>query len=91
MPAVVGAVVFCLSPYPFLTNLYVRAAVPEALGLGLLPWLLLAGWGAWWRGGAGRGVLPGGAGAGPGRLGAGTGQSGATDARLAAAEWSPET
>ena len=42
--ALVAGVVYCLSPYPFLTNLYVRAAVPEALGLGLLPWLLLAGW-----------------------------------------------
>jgi hypothetical protein len=50
--ALVAAVVFCLSPYPFLTNLYVRAAIPEVLGLGLLPWLLLAAWWSW-RGRAG--------------------------------------
>ncbi|MGH2352634.1 MAG: 6-pyruvoyl-tetrahydropterin synthase-related protein, partial [Chloroflexota bacterium] len=50
--ALVAAVVFGLSPYPFQTNLYVRAAVPEALALGLLPWLLLAAWGAWRAGGA---------------------------------------
>jgi hypothetical protein len=35
---------YVLAPYPFYVNLYGRAAVPEALGLGLLPWLLLAGW-----------------------------------------------
>ena len=49
--ALVVSAVFALAPYPFLTNLYVRAAIPEALALGLLPWLLLAAWGAWRRGG----------------------------------------
>ncbi len=39
-----GAAAYVLAPYPFYVNLYGRAAVPEALGLGLLPWLLLAGW-----------------------------------------------
>ncbi|HEV3399664.1 MAG TPA: 6-pyruvoyl-tetrahydropterin synthase-related protein, partial [Actinomycetes bacterium] len=50
--ALLAALVFVLSPYPFLTNLYVRAAVPEAMALALLPWLLWAGWRAWWRRGA---------------------------------------
>ena len=48
--ALLAGSAFVLAPYPFLTNLYVRAAVPEALALGLLPWLLLALW-ACWRGG----------------------------------------
>jgi hypothetical protein len=47
-----AAACFVAAPYPFLTNLYVRGAVPEALALGLLPWLLVAGDGAWrWGGG----------------------------------------
>ena len=40
--AVVLALVYVGSPYPFITNLYNRAAFPEALGLALLPWLLAA-------------------------------------------------
>lgn len=50
--ALLASATFLLAPYPFLTNLYIRAAVPEALALGLLPWLLLATWGAWRYGGA---------------------------------------
>ena len=34
-------------PYPFLYNLYIRGNVPEALALGLLPWLLWAAWRLW--------------------------------------------
>src|SRR6266542_3173997 len=45
--AAVAGTAFVLAPYPFLTNLYVRAAVPEALALGLIPWLLLALWASW--------------------------------------------
>jgi len=42
-----AAAIYVGSPYPFVTNLYVRGALPEALALGLLPWLLLAVLGAW--------------------------------------------
>lgn len=36
------AAAYILIPYPFLYNLYIRGNVPEALALGLLPWLLWA-------------------------------------------------
>ena len=39
-----AAVVYALAPYPFLSNLYARGAIPEALALGMLPWLLAAVW-----------------------------------------------
>ena len=42
LAALVLALVYVGSPYPFVTNLYNRAAFPEALGLALLPWLLAA-------------------------------------------------
>ncbi|MDQ3699442.1 MAG: hypothetical protein M3442_00805, partial [Chloroflexota bacterium] len=42
--AVVLAGAYVGAPYPFVTNLYNRSAFPEALGLGVLPWLLTAGW-----------------------------------------------
>ncbi|NBT18547.1 MAG: hypothetical protein EBT00_07165 [Proteobacteria bacterium] len=50
--AVVAATAFVLAPYPFFTNLYDRAQVPEALALGILPWALLATWRAWHGDGA---------------------------------------
>ncbi len=40
----VVAVAYVLSPYPFLTNLYNRSALPEAMGQALLPWVLAACW-----------------------------------------------
>jgi hypothetical protein len=46
--ALLAAGAYLLAPYPFFTNLYVRGDVPEALALGVLPWLLRAAWGAWW-------------------------------------------
>jgi len=49
--ALLASATFALAPYPFITNLYVRAAVPEALALALVPWVLLAGWRSWRRGG----------------------------------------
>ncbi len=39
-----AASAYVLAPYPFLTNLYARGAVPEVLALGMLPWLLLSIW-----------------------------------------------
>ena len=50
--AIIAATAFVLAPYPFFTNLYDRAQVPEALALGILPWALLATWRAWHDGGA---------------------------------------
>lgn len=48
-----AAVAYVLTPYPFLYNLYIRGNVPEALALGLLPWLLWVAWCLWqapsWR------------------------------------------
>src|SRR5688500_9722737 len=49
--ALVASLVYVLAPYPFITNLSIRAAVPEVLALGLLPWLLWAGLSAVRRGG----------------------------------------
>ena len=40
----VAAVAFAYAPYPFITNLVIRADLAEALGLALLPWTLLAAW-----------------------------------------------
>jgi hypothetical protein len=37
-----AGVAYAGAPYPFFTNLYFRADLPEALALGLLPWLVLA-------------------------------------------------
>lgn len=45
--ALLAAVSYLLAPYPFFVNLNGRAAVPEVLALGLLPWFLLAGWRTW--------------------------------------------
>ena len=43
LAGVVLAVAYVAAPYPFVTNLYSRAAFPEAMGLALLPWVLAAG------------------------------------------------
>ena len=43
-PGLVAAVAYAYAPYPFITNLLVRADLAEALGLALLPWALLAAW-----------------------------------------------
>jgi hypothetical protein len=51
--ALVLAFAYVLAPYPFLTNLYGDVTLPQALGLGLLPWLLAFAWRAVERGGAG--------------------------------------
>ena len=40
--AIVAGLLYLVAPYPFVTNLYIRADLPEALGLGILPWFLLA-------------------------------------------------
>ncbi len=44
-----AAAAYTLAPYPFLYNLYIRGNLPEALALGLLPWLLWAAWRLWHR------------------------------------------
>ncbi len=44
---VLAAVAVAYAPYVFQTNLYKRGDLPEALGLALLPWLLLVLWRAW--------------------------------------------
>jgi uncharacterized membrane protein len=41
-PGVLAAAVYVAAPYPFLTNLFLRGDLPEALCLGVLPWFLLA-------------------------------------------------
>ncbi len=48
--ALLASAAYVLAPYPFYANLYGRAAVPEALALGLLPWLLRAALGTWRHG-----------------------------------------
>jgi len=48
--ALLASVAYVLAPYPFYANLYGRAAVPEVLALGLLPWLLRAALGTWRHG-----------------------------------------
>ncbi len=40
--AIAAGLLYLVAPYPFVTNLYIRADLPEALGLGILPWFLLA-------------------------------------------------
>ena len=52
LPGVIAGSVFGLSPYPFLTNLYIRATLPEVLALGALPWLLWLATKSCRRGGA---------------------------------------
>jgi len=47
LPAVLAAVAVLYGPYVFQTNLFQRGAVPEALGLSLVPWLPFAVWGLW--------------------------------------------
>jgi hypothetical protein len=39
---VLAGTTYALAPYPFLVNLYVRGDLPEAWGLAILPWFLLA-------------------------------------------------
>ena len=48
--ALFAAAVYVLAPYPFLTNLYIRGAVPEMWGVALVPWVLWAGLRAYRRG-----------------------------------------
>ena len=43
-PGLVAGAVYAYAPYPFITNLVVRADLAETLGLALLPWALLAAW-----------------------------------------------
>ncbi len=42
IPAIAAGMLYVFAPYPFITNLYSRADLPEALGMGILPWFLLA-------------------------------------------------
>ncbi|MBI3972604.1 MAG: hypothetical protein HY332_15105 [Chloroflexi bacterium] len=49
--ALLASAAYVLAPYPFFINLYGRGQVPEALALGLLPWMLMAAWGTWTQGG----------------------------------------
>ncbi|NBX48339.1 MAG: hypothetical protein EBT22_14405 [Chloroflexi bacterium] len=44
--AIAAGLLYLVAPYPFVTNLYIRADLPEALGLGSLVGLLPV---AWWR------------------------------------------
>ena len=39
---VVAAVAYVGAPYPFVTNVFLRGALPEAMGLAILPWFWLA-------------------------------------------------
>ena len=50
----VAALAYVYAPYPFITNLLIRADLAEALGLALLPWTLLAAWEAGRQPGRGR-------------------------------------
>jgi hypothetical protein len=43
-PGLIAAMAYAYAPYPFITNLLIRADLAEALGLALLPWTLLAAW-----------------------------------------------
>ena len=38
----VAAVAYVGAPYPFVTNVFLRGALPEAMGLAILPWFWLA-------------------------------------------------
>ena len=42
LPALCAALIVAFGPYVFQVNLWVRGALPEALALALIPWLLLA-------------------------------------------------
>ena len=42
LAGVSGGLVYVASPYPFVTNLYLRGDLPEAICLALLPWFLLS-------------------------------------------------
>jgi hypothetical protein len=44
---VLSALAVLYGPYVFQTNLFKRGDIPEALGLALIPWLLLALWRLW--------------------------------------------
>ncbi|HEX2515951.1 MAG TPA: 6-pyruvoyl-tetrahydropterin synthase-related protein, partial [Chloroflexota bacterium] len=44
---VLAAAAVLYGPYVYQTTLFQRGAVPEALGLGLLPWLPLGAWQTW--------------------------------------------
>lgn len=52
LAGLVAALGFVYAPYPFSTNLLIRADLAEALGLALLPWALLGAWQAGRRPGA---------------------------------------
>ena len=41
-PSVIAGLLYVVAPYPFITNLYIRADLPEALGLAILPWFMMA-------------------------------------------------
>ncbi len=47
LPAAFGALLLAYGPYVFQVNLWRRAALPEALALGIVPWLLLSLYRAW--------------------------------------------
>jgi len=40
----IAGLAYAYAPYPFITNLIVRADLAETLGLALLPWVALAAW-----------------------------------------------
>ena len=42
LAGVAGGLVYVAAPYPFVTNLYVRGDLPEAICLALLPWFILS-------------------------------------------------
>ena len=42
----VAGIAYAYAPYPFITNLIIRADLAETLGLALLPWCALAAWSA---------------------------------------------
>ncbi|MDQ3701266.1 MAG: 6-pyruvoyl-tetrahydropterin synthase-related protein [Chloroflexota bacterium] len=44
---VVAAATLLYAPYAFAINLYKRGDIPEALGIAILPWLLLSLWHLW--------------------------------------------
>ncbi|HEV2126961.1 MAG TPA: 6-pyruvoyl-tetrahydropterin synthase-related protein, partial [Chloroflexota bacterium] len=43
-PGLIAALAYVYAPYPFITNLLIRADLAEVLGLALLPWTLLSAW-----------------------------------------------
>ncbi len=52
-----AAYVFAPYPFPFVYNLYVGGNVPQALSLGLLPWLLWTSWRLWHEPSWSRGLI----------------------------------